>query len=68
MAKQRCSDGTGEQPWQLQRAAADNRLLSDMKRSGIQPIAVWDERGVREWKAPEVSHPAIFLTGLELDM
>lgn len=34
--------------------AADNRLLADMKRSGIRPIAVWDERGVRVWKAPEV--------------
>lgn len=65
MAKRHFSDGMGEQLRCLG-TTADNRLLADMKRSGIQPIAVWDERGVREWKAPEVSHLAMSLQGLEL--
>ncbi|WWC60376.1 uncharacterized protein I303_102947 [Kwoniella dejecticola CBS 10117] len=28
-------------------------LISEMRAFGVQPIAIWDERGTREWKAPE---------------
>ncbi|WWC87959.1 uncharacterized protein L201_002860 [Kwoniella dendrophila CBS 6074] len=28
-------------------------LITEMRAYGVIPITVWDERGVREWKAPE---------------
>nr|XP_019001764.1 uncharacterized protein I203_05470 [Kwoniella mangroviensis CBS 8507]OCF65225.1 hypothetical protein I203_05470 [Kwoniella mangroviensis CBS 8507] len=28
-------------------------LISEMSAYGVKPIAIWDERGPREWKAPE---------------
>nr|XP_019012013.1 uncharacterized protein I206_02851 [Kwoniella pini CBS 10737]OCF50794.1 hypothetical protein I206_02851 [Kwoniella pini CBS 10737] len=28
-------------------------LITEMRAFGVQPIAIWDERGTREWKAPE---------------
>ncbi|WWD05680.1 hypothetical protein V865_003761 [Kwoniella europaea PYCC6329] len=28
-------------------------LISEMRAYGVKPIAIWDERGPREWKAPE---------------
>ncbi|OCF38736.1 hypothetical protein I317_07493 [Kwoniella heveanensis CBS 569] len=28
-------------------------LISEMRAHGIKPVAIWDERGPREWKAPE---------------
>ncbi|KAK4686074.1 hypothetical protein P7C73_g4053, partial [Tremellales sp. Uapishka_1] len=30
-------------------------MMNDMKAYGVKPMAIWDERGVRDWKAPEVS-------------
>jgi hypothetical protein len=32
------------------------RLITDMKLNGVQPVVIWDEKGDRPWKAPEVSH------------
>ncbi|WVO18698.1 hypothetical protein L204_106418 [Cryptococcus depauperatus] len=29
------------------------QLVSDMKAQGVKPIAIWDEKGVRDWKAKE---------------
>jgi flap endonuclease-1 len=29
-------------------------MIREMQANGVQPIAVWDERGDRPWKAPEV--------------
>jgi flap endonuclease-1 len=29
-------------------------MVTAMRAHGVQPIAIWDERGVRDWKAPEV--------------
>ncbi|WVW80218.1 hypothetical protein I302_102195 [Kwoniella bestiolae CBS 10118] len=28
-------------------------LISEMRAYGVKPIAIWDERGKRDWKAPE---------------
>ncbi|WVQ93490.1 hypothetical protein IAU59_000564 [Kwoniella sp. CBS 9459] len=28
-------------------------LISEMRAHGVKPVAIWDERGPREWKAPE---------------
>ncbi|WRT65759.1 uncharacterized protein IL334_002708 [Kwoniella shivajii] len=28
-------------------------LISEMRAYGVKPVAIWDQRGVREWKAPE---------------
>ncbi|KAK8845632.1 hypothetical protein IAR55_006348 [Kwoniella newhampshirensis] len=28
-------------------------LITEMRASGVKPIAIWDQRGYREWKAPE---------------
>ncbi|KAL1406344.1 hypothetical protein Q8F55_008043 [Vanrija albida] len=28
-------------------------LIKQMRQHGVQPVAIWDERGEREWKAPE---------------
>lgn len=34
---------------------SDDRMIREMQVHGVRPIAVWDERGDRPWKAPEVS-------------
>jgi hypothetical protein len=36
-------------------------LISDMRASGVKPIAIWDKRGAREWKAEAVSQTSPFL-------
>ncbi|WWD22585.1 hypothetical protein CI109_107078 [Kwoniella shandongensis] len=28
-------------------------LITEMRASGVKPVAIWDQRGYREWKAPE---------------
>lgn len=34
---------------------ADMRsLLGEMKHHSVQPYVIWDRKGVREWKGPEV--------------
>lgn len=31
------------------------QLISDMRDAGVKPIAIWDQKGTREWKAAEVN-------------
>lgn len=35
-------------------------LVSEMRAYGVIPVAVWDQRGVREWKSAEVRFTLIF--------
>lgn len=30
-------------------------MISDMRDAGVKPIAIWDQKGTREWKAAEVN-------------
>lgn len=39
----------------------DRSLINVLRQNGIQPVAIWDERGVRDWKAPEVGRVLIIL-------